>query len=187
MATIRSFIALPAPEDVRSRLAEIQQKLRETSADVRWESPEKLHITLKFLGDMEEQKLGPLSGALTEALRGVKAFPLAYGGLGTFPENTAPRIVWAGTEPSADVDALYRTVESVCSSFGFPRETRTFHPHITIGRVKGTRNLARLTEATKSVTFHPISTECREIRLMKSVLRPEGSAYSILTTISLLS
>jgi 2'-5' RNA ligase len=95
--------------------------------------------------------------------------------------------VWAGTEPSAEVDALFRTLETVCGSFGFLRETRKFHPHITIGRVKGTRNLARLTEATKSVTFEPISTECREIRLMKSVLGPEGSAYSILTTVSLLS
>lgn len=187
MATIRSFIVLPAPEDVKARLAEIQQKLRETAADVRWESPEKLHITLKFLGDAEEQRLGSLSSALTDALQGVKAFPLVYTGLGTFPEDSAPRIVWAGTEPSAEVDALFRTLETVCGSFGFLRETRKFHPHITIGRVKGTRNLARLTEATKSVTFEPISTECREIRLMKSVLGPEGSAYSILTTVSLLS
>jgi 2'-5' RNA ligase len=184
---VRTFIALPASDELRTALVQVQRRLREADADVRWEGPDKLHVTLKFLGDVPEDRIVPLGEAVAAAVQNIRPFTLVYRGAGCFPESGPPRIVWAGTEPNEDLQALFRVVEEACSALGFPRETRRFHPHITLGRVKGTRNLARLTEATNSVKFEPISTLCRELLLMKSVLRPEGSAYSILKTISLLS
>jgi 2'-5' RNA ligase len=80
---------------------------------------------------------------------------------------------------------LQSAIEKTCIDFGFQKEERAFHPHITFGRVKGIRNLARLTDAIKTITFEPMQSRCSEVLLMKSDLRPSGSIYTILKSIPL--
>jgi 2'-5' RNA ligase len=94
-------------------------------------------------------------------------------------------VVWIGTASNQDVLDLQLKIEQVCMEFGFPKEDRSFHPHITLGRVKGTRSLVRLTEAIKTITFEPIQSQCSEVLLMKSDLRAGGSVYTILKSFSL--
>jgi len=96
-----------------------------------------------------------------------------------------PRVIWIGIKTNQTVLDLQAETEQVCAEFGFPKDAHVFHPHITLGRVKETRNLLRLTEAIKTITFEPIETFCSEILLMKSELHPSGSLYTILKSFPL--
>jgi RNA 2',3'-cyclic 3'-phosphodiesterase len=185
MSSIRTFIALPALSNVQQQMAVVQSELKATQADVKWELQDKFHITLKFLGDIEQSKIESLASPLADLVNQFPAFEIIYTTLGVFPNLHNPRVIWIGTKSNQVVIDLQSGVEKVCSNFGFQKEERTFHPHITFGRVKGTRNLARLTEAIKTITFEPMQSRCSELLLMKSDLRPSGSIYTILKSFPL--
>lgn len=186
--TVRSFIALPSSDELRTALAAIIRRLAETGSDVRWEREEKFHITLKFLGTVEMTKLEALGSALAAELSGIEAFECVYEGLGAFPSLARPRIVWAGVREHSTLVTLQQTIERVSSALGVGEpEDRPFHPHITIGRVKSERGLARLTEVLKSVTLQPVSARCSRVLLMRSELHPTGSRYDALKSIPLTS
>ncbi len=178
MQTIRTFLAIPLLPDVCGRLKDVQAELRRTEADVRWEPVEKVHLTLRFIGDVTEELIGRLAPEVERVTRDMHASEMVIAGLGAFPNTNAPRIVWAGVEQVAWLSALALSMEQCCRSVGLPAEERPFHPHLTLGRVKGMRNSSRLTEALKTVTFEPIPQRCTELLLIKSVLKPEGSVYT---------
>jgi RNA 2',3'-cyclic 3'-phosphodiesterase len=185
MSTIRTFIALPASSDIQQQMAAVQSQLKATQADVKWEMQDKFHITLKFLGGVELSNIESLSSTLESIVKQFPTFEITYNSLGAFPNLHNPRVIWIGTKSNQAVLDLQSSVERVCSDFGFQKEERAFHPHITIGRVKGTNNLARLTEAIKTITFEPMQSRCSELLLMKSDLRPSGSIYTILKSFPL--
>jgi 2'-5' RNA ligase len=185
MPGIRTFIALPTQSNVQQAIAEIQTKLKATQADAKWESQDKLHITLVFLGNVEQSKLESLSAALAKSVRQFPSFSITYESIGAFPNIKNPRVVWIDTKSNQTVLDLQAIAERICVEFGFPKEDRAFHPHITLGRVKETRNSVRLTEAIKTITFEPIETLCSEVLLMKSELHPSGSIYTILKSLPL--
>jgi 2'-5' RNA ligase len=185
MTTIRTFIALPASSDVQRQMAAVQSQLKATQADVKWEKQDKFHITLKFLGGVELSIIESLSSTLAGIVKQYPAFEIPYNSLGAFPNLHNPRVIWIGTKSNQSALDLQSGIDRVCLDFGFQKEERAFHPHITFGRVKGTRNLARLTEAIKTVTFEPMHSRCSELLLMKSDLRPGGSIYTILKSFPL--
>ena len=186
MPRIRAFIALPSSTETKEQIAAIQAKLIETQADVKWEGSEKFHITLKFLGDCEQAVLDSLAGDLRVSLSRTQSFKLLYDSLGAFPNVARPRVVWVGAQENPQITMLQQRVEEACAKFGFTREDRPFHPHITLGRVKGNCHVDRLTETLKTVTFEPLQAHCGEIHVMRSELRPTGSVYSLLNSIPLL-
>jgi 2'-5' RNA ligase len=163
----------------------VQSELKATQADVKWELQDKFHITVKFLGDVEQSNIESLSMALADMVKQFPAFEITYDSLGAFPNLHNPRVIWIGAKSNQVVFDLQSGVERVCTDFGFPKEERAFYPHITLGRVKGTRNLARLTDAIKTITFEPMQSRCSELLLMKSDLRPSGSIYTILKSFPL--
>jgi len=185
MPAIRTFIALRASDEIRQQMAAVQSQLMTTEADVKWESRDKFHITLKFLGSTEVSIIESLSFALDSLVKQFPAFEITYASLGAFPNLHNPRVIWIGTKSNQVVLDLQAGIERVCSDFGFIKEERAFHSHITLGRVKGTRNLARLTEAIKTITFEPMQSRCSELLLMKSDLQPNGSIYTILKSFPL--
>ncbi len=180
MPAIRTFIALPASAEIQRQMADVQLKLIATQADVKWEMQNKFHITLKFLGSIESQNIESISTALVDLVKQFTNFEITYDSLGAFPNLHNPRVIWIGSKFNQIVLDLQSGVERVCSGFGFQKEERDFLPHITLGRVKGTHNIARLTEAIKTITFESIQSRCAELLLMKSDLRPSGSIYTIL-------
>jgi len=180
MGTIRSFIAIPLAPDVQTGLRPVLEQFHRTDADVRWDMVEKMHITLRFLGNTREDLVPQLSEKLGDIARRFTPMEIAFAGVGAFPNERAPRVVWVGIRPEAALAEVQIEIEQACRVMGFPPEDRAFHPHLTLGRVKGTRNLGRLTEALKTVTFEPIPQRCTELILMKSVLRPEGAVYTAL-------
>jgi 2'-5' RNA ligase len=186
MALIRSFIAIDTPAEVKERVSEVQESLKKTGAEVRWEPREKLHITLKFLGGVERETLDHLANKMTEQLGDFPTIELIYKGTGCFPNRERPRVIWIGAHnESGSLKKLYTILEDTFASFGFEREERAFHPHITIGRVKGTRNLNALLEALDRLEFEPQHAAVTEVLLMKSDLKPTGSVYTVQQRFSL--
>lgn len=181
MPAFRSFIAIDTAPEVKAAIIEVEEKLRATDAEVRWESIEKFHITLKFLGNVDEAKLHSIENQLEEALDPFPAFTMTYQNVGCFPNQHHPRVVWIGAEnEDGTLIRIQETIEGVSESFGFQREERQFHPHITIGRVKGARNLKALVSELGNTTFAPHSSLIKEILMMKSDLKPTGSVYTVL-------
>ncbi|HCA80029.1 MAG TPA: RNA 2',3'-cyclic phosphodiesterase [Bacteroidetes bacterium] len=185
MDTVRTFIALPLPSELKEKIARTQSELREAGGDVKWDAPDKFHITLKFLGDAEPPVIPKLAESLQKSIGGLGAFEVSYEGVGGFPNIIRPRVVWIGTKPSSALDRVQRLIEESCAALGFPRDDRQFHAHITLGRVKGNRGLDGLTARLKSVTFEPSIARCSEIHIMRSDLKPTGSVYALLKSIPL--
>lgn len=185
MPFIRTFIALPAPASVQQSIVETQSKLQDAQVQVKWDTAEQFHITLKFLGDVETTTIEPLAQALQRSLEQFHQFEVTYQGVGAFPEIVHPKIVWIGIQSNPILSSMQQAVEHVCFELGFPKETRAFHPHVTLGRVKGTKNLHRLTDAIKTSTFDPLQVHCQEILLMKSDLHPDGAVYTKLKSFPL--
>ncbi|MEK6571693.1 MAG: RNA 2',3'-cyclic phosphodiesterase [Bacteroidota bacterium] len=181
MPGIRSFIAIDTSPEIKDRITEVKEKLRATAADVRWESREKFHITLKFLGNVEDTKLESIAGRLEEALTAFSPFDITYEAIGCFPNQHHPRVIWVGAlNTDGSLRRIQETFEEIAVSFGFQPEERKFHPHITIGRVKGSKNLKALVSELATLTFSTQSSVIEEVLLMKSDLKPTGSVYTVL-------
>ena len=134
--TLRVFCAIELPAEIRSRVAERVRRLREEFADVRasWEKAEKLHITLKFLGELERERVEALSDAAAEAAARVEPFELEVCEPGSFPPKGQPRVLWLGIrDDSGRLAFMQSALEDACASAGFEREPRPFKPH-QIGR-----------------------------------------------------
>ena len=175
----RLFVSLPTPQAVLPRLADVREHLRAAHADVAWEPREKLHCTLKFLGDTQEQRAAPLRDTIASIARTTPPFPVVYGGTGCFPDPRDPRIIWAGvTDTGGELLRLVETLESALAALGFDRERRRFHPHVTLGRVRGARSLDVLLATMETLTFENPPVLIQELELVKSTLRPAGSVYS---------
>lgn len=187
MAGIRCFVALPTPPAAQSQITALIQNLQSVSSDVKWEAPEKVHLTLRFLGNVEMNLVEELSRQLADRVRYLPAFEMTYDGLGAFPNWTRPRVVWIGIRSGESLDALQRNVEDVVTGLGLKKEEREFHPHVTIGRVKGFRHLDLLTARVKSLTLSPVLTLCNTVLVVKSELHPAGSKYTVIQSIPLSS
>ena len=185
-AQLRLFIACELPDDVRGELADLQDVLRGLHGGrLRWVRPHGIHITLKFLGDVEETRVQAITSALVDAIEPfeIRLHLAALGGFG----GARLRVLWIGlegdTEPLAD---LARRIDRALGMIGFPPERRPFAAHLTLARVpEGAsaaerQELAGLIERHRMPPLRPIFLT--EVRLIRSVLRPGGSTYHRLAT-----
>lgn len=181
MTRLRLFFALDTPPTVRTPVATLLRTLQEARADVRWEPTSKLHATVRFLGDTDSQLLEPLSGTASSLASASPLPRILYRGVGAFPDTRHPRIVWIGMEdPEGTLHTLHRTLEQGLATLGIEPEKRAFHPHLTLGRVRGDRNLPHLIRLLENCTFESEPASLTELLLMKSDLHPSGSVYTIL-------
>ncbi len=186
MNTIRTFIAIDTPEEFKPEITKLQGTLKATRADVRWEHEKKFHITLKFLGDVKEKILPGMVSHLDSVLRECSSFDLTYSNLGCFPNKKFPKIIWVGAHNTdGKLEEIQSTIEDELISFGFNREKNRFMPHITIGRVKGEKNLQDLVSTMEKLTLTPRTFHINTVVVVKSVLKPTGSEYEILQQIQL--
>jgi RNA 2',3'-cyclic 3'-phosphodiesterase len=187
MAMIRAFIALPLPPSIQQEFGVIQKSLKDSGAEVKWDTQDKFHVTLKFLGDIDAAKVDPIALALKNSIGGIASFDLAFQTIGAFPNANRPRVIWIGGEENEHVRGIQRAVERECDSFGFAKDDRPFHTHVTLGRVKSDRAVERLTAKLKSITFKPLIARCIEVHIVRSELKPAGSVYTLLNSIPLAS
>ena len=183
---IRCFIAVNLPDEVRKSLSGVISELRKSRADVKWVSAENIHLTLKFLGGTEESVVPGIRQCLSKKLSLYRPFYIKIAGIGCFPSEKRPRVIWIGMEGSAVLSEIQKDIDGEISKFGFAPEDRPFSPHLTIGRVRSTRNLTDLTryfDGFKAADFGEF--EVRSIHIMKSDLKPAGAEYSSLAEILL--
>jgi 2'-5' RNA ligase len=184
----RLFCAIELTAEVRARMIEHISLLRAKLPDVRaaWERADKLHLTLKFFGDVEQARIEALSHATARAAHSIAPFNIVINGAGAFPPHGNPRVLWLGLNDSTgNLSRLHQTLENECTAEGFKREQRPFHPHITLARLRhpaGTRQLAALHLETG---FPAMQLNVTEIVLMRSEPGPGGSRYTALSRQSL--
>jgi 2'-5' RNA ligase len=178
--TMRSFIAVDLDEQTRSKLAAIQGQLKETRAAVRWVNPASIHLTLKFLGNINPTQVEPIVTAASQVVEHEPYLHLCADGLGAFPGLQNPRVVWVGIRGDVERCARIQTgLETALEALGFPREQRAFHPHLTLGRLKNNRNRRSLIDTLGSLKLPEfIPFDVTEIILYKSDLRPTGAIYT---------
>ena len=182
---MRLFVAAEISEEARAAIARAVEALRRKFEGVRWEGPEKYHFTLKFLGEVGADRLESVTEGVSRASLGVDPFTVRLKGFGSFPPGGNPRVVWIGAdEGGAELSALGRRVEADMAALGFAPEAREFHPHVTIGRVRGggrSGSLAGLREALLARAGESLGGEFRVERvvLLESRLGPGGSRYTL--------
>lgn len=191
MSAVRTFIAIGLPGPVRQALERWQQQLGVPRVRyVKWVRPEGIHLTLKFLGNVDEARLPELASALGLAVAGSGSFSLQTGAPGAFPSPRSPRVVWVGLEGDLPaLQRLFRSVEEALAALGFPREGRPFAPHLTLGRLRETATRADREELAQALAGlpveNPLSINVEEIHVMKSQLAPTGATYTSLYSIGM--
>jgi RNA 2',3'-cyclic 3'-phosphodiesterase len=142
---MRLFVAIDVPPELREKLADPQRTLAETKADVRWVAPQNLHITVKFIGEVEEARAGEVLERVVKAAAQVPVFPLELEGLGRLPEKGPVRVIMTRVlSVDQRITKLHRLVDSGVGSMGLPMDTRPLLPHLTLGRVSSNHGLNRL-------------------------------------------
>ncbi len=183
---MRTFVAIPLPSECHRMLEQNQGKLRATGADVRWVAVSSIHLTLKFLGEIDTALVPRLSDSLRAACDTQTSFSLRVHGLGCFPNLRNPRVIWCGIDGEIQLLGQVRSkVEQACSPLGFAPEERDFQPHLTLGRVQGKRNLRPLLDCIKIGSELECSFSVDHYNVYRSTLTPRGAVYDMLETISL--
>jgi RNA 2',3'-cyclic 3'-phosphodiesterase len=180
MEKLRLFFAVTISKRLRETIGHFQDQCRAADVDVKWVEIDNIHSTLKFLGDTPADKLAELFGAAEFIAQSISPFDMFLDGFGAFPDLRKPRILWTGiTRGKERLAHLHLSLDERLESLGFARESRSFSPHLTIGRVRSPRgagNLARIMEKIKNAKVG--ETSVSSFSLMKSTLMPQGPIYA---------
>ena len=178
--SVRTFVAVEASPAVRERAARLIAEFSSAGAGVKWVEPQNLHVTLKFLGDVDAEKIPRVCEAVQQAAAGIAPFEFQLHGAGAFPNPSRPRTIWLG--PAAgdkEMAELSRRIEKAVEKLGFPREGRRFQAHLTIGRVRHAgpelAELGELLRAAKDVEVGTMPVD--EVVVFSSQLQPSGPIY----------
>jgi len=188
---MRAFIAIELPKEIKNHLLSIQEKLKTAEADIKWVEPQNIHLTLKFLGEIDEKKLKSIAQIIEGVCAQNKPFCLRISKPGAFPRMTSPRVIWVGTDEGQNQTAeIAGILEEEIAKIGIPREDKRFSSHITIGRTRSAKNLSKLAKILLQLQANPEAGENLEFRvtkitLFKSTLTPQGPVYEALKESSL--
>ncbi len=175
---MRLFVALELTDAVRGAIRDLASRLQRARADVRWVRPEGMHLTLKFIGEVPEEKLSAIKQALS-AVRSSRPVEMEFRGLGYFPHERRPRVLWVGIEASENLTELAAQMEAALEPLGLERENRPYVPHLTVGRFKSTKRLDLLQEEIAALPSTEIGRiETSEFFLFQSKLSPKGAEYT---------
>jgi len=187
MAVVRTFIAIKLDGSLHGLIEKLINKLASSKAGVKWVVPQNIHVTLKFLGNVEESRLPDVYAACERAAAGSEPMELEIRTMGCFPGLNRPRVVWVGIEKGQEaVKQLQKKVEQELAIIGFPKEDRKFQAHLTIGRVKdqkATGGLRNLIEEEQNVFIGSMRAE--KFSVMKSRTLPAGPVYEELMAVPL--
>ncbi len=180
---IRAFIAIELPADIQAQLDAVIKRLRAArAAAVRWVAAGNIHLTLKFLGDSDPSDLTRLGERLQIIAAGCQPVELGIGGLGCFPNNRQPRVIWVGAQIPAQISDLKRSIEEAAERFGYAREDRPFSPHLTLGRVQKNASREEVIQIAQALNAETVGElgrfQAGGFTLFRSDLRPAGPIYT---------
>lgn len=173
---IRTFIALQIPDPVLDEIIKIRDGVLKNSERFRWESKDKLHVTLKFLGDTDDFQVTEIFTKLKKESSKYSKFNLSLSHFGFLKSNGVPRILWTGLKENLELEKFVNEIDILCSGFGFEREKRKFKPHITLLRIKNEKWIEELTALT-NYKLQEISFISNKITMFQSQLTKSGSIY----------
>jgi len=177
---MRAFVAVDLEPEIKTALLALVRDLQSARADIRWVNAGGMHLTLKFLGPVDDGQTARIQDILTGIARRHAPFPLRLEGTGAFPGEKSPRVLWVGAAAEPALLALQDEIDSAVEVEGFERERRAFTPHLTVGRVKGPDRLGKaMLELEKHRTDAFGAMTVRKIALFESLLRPDGAEYRI--------
>jgi len=185
--TTRAFIAIELPEEIIAFIRKIQEGVKSYGFKARWVRPENIHLTLKFLDNINSEDIKKVGDALISAAGENASMSLGAKGIGVFPGVKRPRVIWTGiagqTKELAD---LQKTLDGKLETVGFSKEKRPFKGHLTIARIKGKVDARQLIDAMKEFgRFESKTFMADEVVLFKSELKPSGAVYTKLMSAAL--
>lgn len=177
---MRLFIAIELSDEIRDTLSQIQSHLKYAGADVKWVEKDNIHLTLKFLGEVDEKKAEEIKSVLCEIAKTTKPFETTLKDIGAFPKIESPRVIWAGLDKGViESRALAAKIDDELSKIGFEKETRPFAAHLTVGRVRSPKNKEALKEKVLCYRSSVISPHiASSVVLFQSTLTPKGPIYT---------
>jgi 2'-5' RNA ligase len=184
---MRLFFAVNLPDELIQRAVDAQQALRKLVGDegIRWTKPEQFHYTLKFLGELNVARAEKAVASASAIREAHHPFMLTLGGLGAFPNSQRPSTLWLGaTEGAEALTQLAADLDAMLAKQGFPRENKPLKAHLTLGRIKTYAGETAAARALRKTTEEPHwadlgSFQVNRFVLMRSVLKPEGSEYTV--------
>jgi 2'-5' RNA ligase len=183
---MRTFIAVNLSEAIRNDLAGHLNTFRPLARAVSWVPAGNAHITMKFLGEVPENDLGPVAAGIVKAVESHHPFEVQVGGFGAFPNFKRPRVLWVGiTGGVKRLAALTGAIDELMAPLGFAKEQRRFSPHITLGRIRKPGDYDQLQQTAESTSYASAPFTVTSVEIMKSVLTPQGAQYSIWKSIPL--
>lgn len=187
---MRTFIAIELPKEIKDALARLQEQLKISAADVKWVEPNNIHLTLKFLGEVDDKKIGEVGKIIEDIAKGERPFQARISSIGAFPKISSPRVIWVGIDKGDnETKEIAKGLEEKIAKVGIPKENRDFSSHITIGRTRSVLNRERLAKELKTVADNleknNLEFSVRKIALFKSTLTPNGPIYEALKETSL--
>jgi 2'-5' RNA ligase len=191
--TFRLFIAVSVPEGIKSEIEKTQTELRRAlpKASVRWTKREQFHLTLKFLGNVDAQRVGPLTNALGAACQGFEPLELRAERIGFFPDLRRPRVVWVGMHDQQEqLAVVQRAIEAATRDYTAEESTERFTGHVTLGRIK---SLSRTEAEALAALAASLTTRCfgawtaTTVELFHSQLSSDGAHHTVLASIPLAS
>ena len=181
MARIRTFVAIEIPSKVRTRAASVANGLRTEGDPFRWVEADNLHLTLKFLGEVEDRDVYQICQSVKRVAAELSPFSVEISGVGAFPKLEKPRVVWLGVdEPENHLESLFAVLEDAMADHGFPREPRKFKPHVTLGRLRqGRRSPADMaSQIRRKIEFKAGDVPVSELVVFSSELTSAGPLYT---------
>ncbi len=187
---MRSFIAINLPDQIKNSLTTIQDDLRKSGADVSWVARNNIHLTLRFLGDINDTQSKAITQILNEIAAQTRVFTMDLSGIGAFPSVISPRVIWIGiAADNQEIKKIAQLLEPRIQTVGIAAEKKEFNAHITLGRVRSDLNRVHLTNAIKELQACPEAAKqavaITTITLIQSTLTPRGPIYETLAAASL--
>lgn len=189
---MRAFIAIQLSHDLKSQIGELRSQLRRAARDLRgvsWVQPDGIHLTLRFLGEIQESQVEELGRVIMHAAVGVHPFTLKVAGIGAFPSIQRAKVVWLGVYDESGCNALHQlqaAIEQGVVNLGFAPEDRDFSPHLTLARIRERQAALQLTSTLASERDRLVgSMRAESVTLMRSQLRPDAAVYTPLVEVPL--
>ena len=180
--SVRLFVAIDLREEIRGAIRDLIARLHPLAKDARWVRPEGMHITLKFIGYAAEDRLEPIRAALAQ-ICSPQPVDLSFRGVGFFPNEKRPRVIWCGIEASPNLVPLAKAIENALEPLGIAPESRDFVPHLTLARFNEPLKMPKLVAATAEMQDREFGAAREtEFHLFESILRPSGAEYRRLAT-----
>jgi 2'-5' RNA ligase len=177
MSTFRGFIAIDIA--ATPQMITFEKEIGKTGADVKLVEPENIHITVKFLGDTNENHIDAIEKSMKESIAKIKPFPITLKGTGVFPNQNYIKVIWIGIKDEGNIQTIAQAIDTSLAPLGFKKETRGFSPHLTIGRVKTARNKDQLLKVIANYTETEFTVQKVQLLILKkSDLTPKGPIYT---------